>query len=314
MVEGGDIRAIANLTGVIPPMMTPFAPDDSIDPKLLAQEARFLADAGVDGVVVAGSTGEGAGMTGDEIRATVSIVGEAVEGRIPVLCGIIADSSEEAVRLGLAARSAGAAALQVPPPHFYFVTQSEVLARYYRDIADGVGLPLIIYNVIPWAQVAIESLAQITSENPAIIGVKQSGYNIHALADLLAYLKGKIRIYSAIDDLLYPSFMMGVDGTISGVSSVFPRETVELHRCVQTGKLARALQLHNAIVPVWRAIEGPQFPGRMKYAMALLGRGTGKPRGPFRWPEPEAARAIEQALSASGVFEIALQQQEQTTG
>jgi 4-hydroxy-tetrahydrodipicolinate synthase len=294
-------------------MMTPFAPDDSVDRKLLADEARFLLSAGVNGVVVAGSTGEGAGMSEEEIATIVSVTVEAIEGNVPVLCGVIADTSEEAVRLGLAARKAGAAGLQVPPPHFYFVTDSQVLARYYQDIADGTGLPLIIYNVIPWAQVAIDSLARITSENPAIIGVKQSGYNIHALADLVAFLKGKVRIYSAIDDLVYPSFMMGADGTISGVSSVFPRETVEMYRCVRAGQLDRALQLHNAIVPVWRAIEGPQFPGRMKYAMALLGRGTGKPRSPFAWPDPAAANAIENALTVSHEFAVLLERGERTT-
>ena len=280
-------------------MMTPFAADDSIDLDLLAREAGYLLDAGVDGTVVAGSTGEGAGMTGDEIGAAVSAVTAVVKGRIPVFCGVIADNSEEAVRLGLAARKGGADGLQVPPPHFQFVTEPAVLARYYRDITEGTGLPIIIYNVIPWAQLAVESLRRITSENPAIIGVKQSGANSHGLADLIASLKGSVRIYTAIDDLIYPSLMMGADGTISGTSSVFPRQTVEMYQAVQRGDYERALELHNAIVPVWRAVEGPEFPARMKYAMKLLGRGTGKPRAPFHWPEGQAAAAIEAALRAS---------------
>ena len=98
----------------------------------------------------------------------------------------------------------------------------------------------MIYNVIPWAQVAIESLEQLTTENRMIVGVKQSGRNIEALATLLACLKGRMRIYSAIDDLVYPSFMLGADGTISGTSSVFPRETVEMYRAVKAGNLKRA--------------------------------------------------------------------------
>jgi 4-hydroxy-tetrahydrodipicolinate synthase len=284
-------------------MMTPFAADDSIDRELLAREACYLLDAGVDGMVVAGSTGEGAGMTEDEIATAVSVVTVAVHGRVPVLCGVIADTSEEAIRLGLAARGSGAAGLQVPPPHFQFVTEPAVLARYYRDITDGTGLPIIIYNVIPWAQLAVESLRRITAENPAIIGVKQSGANIHGLADLIACLRGSIRIYTAIDDLIYPSLMMGADGTISGTSSVFPRQTVEMYQAVLQGNHQRALELHNAVVPVWRAIEGPEFPARMKYAMNLLGRPAGKPRAPFRWPEGQAAAAIEAALLASLVLD-----------
>jgi 4-hydroxy-tetrahydrodipicolinate synthase len=281
-------------------MITCFAPDDSVDPAATAREAQFLLNAGVNGVVVGGSTGEGAGMSENDLYTAVSVVVDAVGERIPVLGGVIADNSHQAIRLANAARRAGAAGLQAPPPSFYFGTGTGILAEYYRSITDAVGLPLIIYNVIPWAQVAIEALRSITAENPMIIGVKQSGGNFHALADLLANLKGAIQIFSAIDDLIYPSLMMGADGTISGTSSVFPVETVEMMRCVETGNHARALALHNAIVPVWRTLEGPLFPSRTKHALSLLGRSPGKPRSPFDWPAPDEAAAIEGALRTGG--------------
>jgi 4-hydroxy-tetrahydrodipicolinate synthase len=283
-------------------MITPFADDDSIDPKALQTEAKFLLNTGVNGIVVGGSTGEGAGLTAEELSEVVRLAVEAVEGSIPVLGGVIADTSEEAVRLALAAQRGGAIGLQVPPPHFQCVTSTEVLATYYRAITDATGLPLIIYNVIPWAQVIIEALQTLCRDNPLIIGVKQSGYNIHALAELLANLKGAIKIFTAIDDLIYPSFMMGVDGTISGTSSLFPAETINLLHCVQSGDLKRALVLHNIILPIWRGIEGPGFPGRIKYAISLQGRATGKPRAPFSWPCAKDARRIEAAMCAGGIL------------
>ena len=286
--------------GVGPPMIMPFNEDDSIDSRGLQTEAKFLLDTGVNGIVVGGSTGEGAGLTTDELAEAVRVVVETVGGRLPVLGGVIADTSEEAVRLALAAKRGGAVGLQVPPPHFQYVTSTDVLATYYRAITDATGLPLIIYNVIPWAQVVIESLRKLCLENPLIIGVKQSGYNIHALAELLANLRGTVKIFTAIDDLIYPSFMMGVDGTISGTSSLFPAETLELLQCVRNGNLARALTLHNMILPVWRLIEGPGFPGQIKYAISLQGRAAGKPRAPFRWPSGQNALRIENAMRASG--------------
>jgi 4-hydroxy-tetrahydrodipicolinate synthase len=281
-------------------MIMPFNEDDSIDSRGLQTEAKFLLDTGVNGIVVGGSTGEGAGLTTDELAEAVRVVVETVGGRLPVLGGVIADTSEEAVRLALAAKRGGAVGLQVPPPHFQYVTSTDVLATYYRAITDATGLPLIIYNVIPWAQVVIESLRKLCLENPLIIGVKQSGYNIHALAELLANLRGTVKIFTAIDDLIYPSFMMGVDGTISGTSSLFPAETLELLQCVRNGNLARALTLHNMILPVWRLIEGPGFPGQIKYAISLQGRAAGKPRAPFRWPSGQNALRIENAMRASG--------------
>ncbi len=281
-------------------MITPFNEDDSIDFTSLGIEARFLLDTGVDGIVVGGSTGEGAGLTARELSEAVRLVVEVTDKKIPVLGGIIADTSEEAVRLALAAKQGGAVGLQVPPPHFQYVISTEVLGSYYRAITDATGLPLIIYNVIPWAQVVIEGLQKLCADNPLIIGVKQSGYNIHALAELLANLRGTIRIFTAIDDLIYPSFMMGVDGTISGTSSLFPAETIELWQCVRKGDRKRALTLHNLILPIWRLIEGPGFPGCIKYAMSLQGRAVGKPRAPFNWPNSQHARRIEEAMCASG--------------
>ena len=116
--------------------------------------------------MVGGSTGEGAGLTELELYEAVRIVIQSIDGALPVLGGVIADTSEEAVRLGLAAKRAGACGLQVPPPHFQYVTSVEILARYYQDITDATGLPLIIYNVVPWAQVAIPSLKEALQRKP----------------------------------------------------------------------------------------------------------------------------------------------------
>src|SRR6185437_2444923 len=107
-----------------------------------------------------------------ELEFAIGTVIEAVDRSIPVIGGVIADTSEEAIRLGVAAKRAGAAGLQVPPPHFYVSTERQIFATYHRAITDATGLPLIIYNVIPWAQLAVEALREITSENSLIIAIK----------------------------------------------------------------------------------------------------------------------------------------------
>ena len=281
-------------------MMTPFGDDDRIDFVAMANEARFLNKSGASGLVVGGSMGEGAGLSEQELAEAVRVVIEAVNGRIPVLAGIIADSSAEAVRLARAARDAGACGLQVPPPHFRPTPDTPILAEYYRSITDGSMLPLIIYNVMPTAEAAIDSLQEIMAANPAVVGVKQSARNMHTLAVLLATLRGKVKIFSAIDDMVYPSFMLGVDGTISGTSAVFPRETVQMLSAVQTQDYDRALALHERLAPIWRVIDHPDFPGRSKYAITLMGRDVGRPRRPFGFPTGDAAREIEEAMTLSG--------------
>jgi 4-hydroxy-tetrahydrodipicolinate synthase len=283
-------------------MFTPFADDDQIDFAGLAGEARFLKKAGVSGMVVGGSMGEGAGMSPEELGEAVRSVIEALDGSLPVLGGIIADSSAEAVRLAHALRKAGAQGLQVPPPHFHVSGETSVLAEYYRAITDAAEIPLLIYNVMPTAQTAIESLQELIADNPAIVGIKQSGRNIHTLAALVAEVGSKIKVFSAIDDMIYPSFMLGVDGTISGTSAMFPRETVEMLKAVKAGEYERALSMHERLTPVWRTVDYPDFSARAKYAATMAGRSVGKPRRPFQWPTGEAARNIEEALRAGGLL------------
>ena len=277
-------------------MFTPFGEDDRIDFFGLAAEARHLKQAGVSGMVVGGSMGEGAGMSPEELGEAVRTVIEAVEGTLPVLGAIIADSSAEALRLARALRNAGAQGLQVPPPHFHLSGETSVLSEYYRAITEASEIPLLIYNVMPTAQAAVESLQELIAENPLIVGIKQSGRNIHALAALLAEVGNKIKIFSAIDDMIYPSFVLGVDGTISGTSAIFPRHTVEMWKAVKSGDYDKGLHLHQRLTPVWRAVDCPDFSARAKYAATLAGRPVGKPRRPFQWPSGEAAASIERAL------------------
>ena len=259
-----------------------------------------MIESGVAGIVVGGSTGEGAGLSEDD---TALIVQESVAeagGQIPVLAGVVTNDSPEAIRVALSAQRAGACGLQVPPPHFCFTADPRVLESYYRAITDATGLQLIIYNVIPWAQLALRSLDRLVTENPQIAGIKQSGGNISALADVCANLKGRVRIYTAIDDMLYPSFLLGADGTISGTCSLLPRAAVELMRLVRERRFSDALALHERLLPAWRTVEGPDFPSRFKFAMQLMGRSGGFPRSPFGPPPPEAATKIEAALRAGG--------------
>ncbi len=294
------MNAIADLVGVIPPMITPFGDDDRIDSPALAEEARFLQKSGVSGMVVGGSMGEGAGMSEQELAEATRIVVEAIDGTLPVLTGVIADTSAEAIRLSIAAREAGSSGLQIPPPHFSFSMETRILSEYYMAIGEAVGLPLIVYNVIPWAQAALEALQELIYGNPSICGVKQSGRNIHTLTALTATMRGLVRIYSAIDDMIYPSFLLGVDGTISGTSCVFPGETVEMYRAVRDGNYDDAMALHRRVTPVWRTIDHPNFPTRAKYAIHLSGRHAGKARKPFSDLTISAAHSIESALFASG--------------
>lgn len=130
--------------GIIPPMVTPFNPDETIAEHALRDEAEYLISAGAAGLTVTGSTGEGAGLSPEETHRAQRAVVTQVRGRVPVIGGAVPDSTIEAVRLAQAAREAGVDALQITPPHYLFPPGPDDVVGYYKAIAEASGLPVIV--------------------------------------------------------------------------------------------------------------------------------------------------------------------------
>jgi 4-hydroxy-tetrahydrodipicolinate synthase len=289
------------LQGVIPAVITPFDQTGRIDEKALRAELEFHLSCGVSAVCAGGSTGEGAGLSREEVNRLNAIFVDQVQGRVPVIAGIIPDNTDEAVDLGLAAKEAGAAALQVTPPHYLFQPGIPELVSYYSEIRARTGLEIIVYNVLPWGQVTPQGVERLL-EADAIAAVKQSGSNMHQLADMVYHFGKEIPILSALDDLLYPSFVLGAHGTLSAIASVLPRECVELFEAVRQRDYSRARDLHGQMLVIWRSLEDMSgFHGRVKYAIALQGRPAGLPRHPFRPASEEEAALIRRAFQEAGI-------------
>jgi 4-hydroxy-tetrahydrodipicolinate synthase len=280
------------LRGVIPAVVTPFDSQGKIDEKALRAEVEFHISNGVSALCAGGTTGEGAGLTPQEVNFLDRIFVEQAHERVPVIGGIIADTTSEAVELGLAARESGVSALQVCPPHYIFQPDTPGIVSYYSEIHKRTGLDIILYNVLPWGQVGPEGVEALIKAD-AISAVKQSGRDLHQLADMIYYFGKQVPVLTAIDDLLYPSFVLGAQGTLSAICSILPIQSVELYEAVQRGDFRRALSLHNQLLPIWRAVEKDPsgFYGRVKYAIEIQGRSAGIPRHPQR-----AAREDERAL------------------
>src|SRR5919204_3791703 len=141
------------LTGIIPPLVTPFIPgSEDLDERALRSELRYLLEAGVHGVTLCGSTGEGHTLSVEETVRCAEVAVEEVRGRVPVVIGIIRDSTREVIRYGLALKRVGGVdALQITPVHYLFNPGPEGTYAYYQEIGQAVGLPIVIYNVVPWS-------------------------------------------------------------------------------------------------------------------------------------------------------------------
>jgi 4-hydroxy-tetrahydrodipicolinate synthase len=289
------------LKGIIPPLVTPFTAEQDVDEDGLRMEIRYLLDTGVDGLTVCGSTGEGHTLSLDETVRVSDIAVSEAQGRVPVMTGIIRDSTREVIRYGQALRNVGVNGLQITPVHYLFNSGDEGAYAYYEAIAEAVDLPIVIYNVVPWHTLSPELLLRL-SEIPQVVAVKQSGGDIHKLADLLRANQGRLRVLSAVDDLLYPSFVLGADGAVAAILTVLPDLCVRLWAACQRGDHEQARGLHERILPVWRALNYADMPARAKAAIELQGRRVGPARHPLLPVSREAHRELERTLDVAGVL------------
>jgi 4-hydroxy-tetrahydrodipicolinate synthase len=290
------------LFGIIPPLVTPFDDNDNVDEAALRQEVRYMLDAGVHGITVCGSTGEGHALTADEVRQISAVTLEEVQGRVPVITGIIADSTRQAVQYGRGVRDLGVAGLQVTPVHYLFKPTDDEMYAYYAAIASEIGLPIIIYNVVPWSYVAPELLIKLVCEIDEVIGVKQSAGDMHAVATLITMLEGRGKLFAAVDDLLYACFALGANGAIAAILTAAPELCVELWQAVQEGDHIRARAVHEKLLTIWNALVGSCLPASVKLALRLQGRAGGRPRLPFQPPGPQVEARIRAALQQAGLL------------
>ena len=289
------------LHGIIPPMTTAFDADGEITEDAIRHQYRWMADQGVHGVAVGGSTGEGHVLDRMEYRRLIEIATDEARDELPVIAGIIVDSTREAVRRGKDVRDLNVAALQVTPVHYLFRPSDDAMVDHFKALADETGQPIIIYNVVPWTYLSPDLLCRIMAEVPMVIGVKQSAGDMKLLADLLLKAPQDRYIFTAVDALLYPSFALRSHGAIAAILSAAPKACVDLWDAVATGDHATALDLHQRLLPLWNAMFDDNLPACTKYAQTLQGVDAGLPRAPMPSASPEQQRKIRAALEGLGV-------------
>ncbi|RGE19259.1 dihydrodipicolinate synthase family protein [Leucobacter sp. wl10] len=281
--------------GLVAPALTPFTADGDIDYGVYREQVAYLLDHGVHGISPGGSTGEGAVIEDDELGRMVAEARE-IAGDRPVVAGVIRSSTKAAVRTAKVARDAGATALMVTPTFYNVLVPDDAgNESFYRAISDEVGLPTIVYNVVPQNEISPQLFTRLL-DIEHIAGVKQSVGGIMAMYDM-RLTAPEAKVYAATDEMLFSCFELGADGAISAVLSLLPAECRRLWDAAQAGDHQAGQALQDKIFPIWKVVRGPQFPARVKAALATLGRDLGESRSPSS-PVPEVVRtALESALA-----------------
>jgi 4-hydroxy-tetrahydrodipicolinate synthase len=303
--ERRDRMVKPNIDGIIATMITPFKENEDVDVEAFIKEIHYLLKTGVDGISVGGSTGEGAVLTDEELELLCGIAVKEVNGQVPIVGGIIRNSTRQVIKAAKALEAVGVSALMITPVHYHVnYPGAEGNFEFYQRISDAVNLPIIIYNVVPANSISPELLKQL-AEIPNVYGIKQSGGDMHALAAMVHDSGGKIKVMSAVDNLLYSTYELGAKGSIVALSAIAPELLVQQWRAYLDGDSKTALAIHNKLMYIFKSVQGANFPSKIKEAIRLQGRPAGIPRSPLQKVTGIESAIIKQALIDAGLLEAA---------
>ena len=256
--------------------------------------------AGIDALVVCGTTGEAATMTDREQIDTIAFAVRRVDSRVPVIAGAGSNNTAHAIELCKASTAVGADALLVVTP-YYNKTSQTGLIRMYTEIADNTEKPLILYNVPSRTGVNIEPATYAAlADHPNIAAIKEAGGNFSKIAETAALVGDKLALYSGNDDQVVPMLALGASGVISVLSNVLPAETSKMCKLFFEGKIAEsaAMQLH--YLPLINALFSDVNPIPAKEAMAMLGYCSDEMRLPLVGMDTKKKEALRACLAEVG--------------
>jgi len=302
-------------SGCIPANLLPFTADLAIDVAAYQKHLRWLADTkGVTAIVANGHAAEVSSLSREERKRALALALEEVGAKVPIIAGVYSDGTHEAIDLARDAKAAGASGLLVFPPTIFMwgaQVKPDMVLRHFSMLADGVDLPLIIFEYPPSSGIGYspETLTELC-KIPTVVGVKDWSNDIVAYERNLRALRASgrpVAMLSSFTMSLMASFCLGADGCISGMGSVAADLQAELFAAVKAGDLARAHRVNERLTPLVNVFYAPPFVdmhNRMKEALALLGRiPAAHVRPPLTPVSDEERHRIRLALRSAGLLD-----------
>ena len=283
--------------GAATAIVTPFH-QGTIDFSTMDRLLDLQLAAGIDAIVVCGTTGEASTMTDNEKLALIAHTVKYCAGRCRVIAGTGTNDTAHTLQLSRVAASMGADAVLLVTPYYNKCTQDGLIA-HYTAVADEVPCPVIVYNVPSRTGVDVSvPVCRTLSAHPNIGGIKEASGSVSKAARILQACGEDLPVWSGNDDLTVPLMSLGAKGVISVLSNVRPRLTNRLVRACLSGDYTLAGRLQTQLMPLIDALFCEINPIPVKQALAIEGIETGLPRLPLT-PLSESHRpALEQALQA----------------
>jgi 4-hydroxy-tetrahydrodipicolinate synthase len=292
---------VAPLGRILTAMVTPFAADGSLDVEASRALARHLVAQGSEGLVLAGTTGEGSTLDDPEKLALFEAVLEEVGGDAHIVANTGSNDTGHSVALTLQAAELGVHGFLAVTP-YYNKPPMEGVRRHFGAIADAAGeLPVILYNIPQRVILNVDpgSMAQVAAAHPNVVAVKQSTPD---LAQARSILDAGLALYAGNDDLVLPFLEIGGCGGICVAAHLVSSRFIELCDLVAADRIDEAHAKNNELAPLLDALNITVNPIPVKTALELLGHQVGGLRLPLIEATPSERVAIQAALAAFGLM------------
>ncbi len=284
---------MANIRGAMTAMVTPFR-DGKVDENRLREQIEFQINAGIDGLVPVGTTGESPTLDFPEHERVIELTVQIARKKVPVIAGVGGNATTEALELHSFAKKVGAdAGLSVNP--YYNKPTQEGLYRHFMTLADKVDLPIVLYN-IPGRTGVTMSPATVArlAKHPNIIAIKEATGSLDMASEIMSLCD--LPIVSGDDSLTLPLMSIGAKGVISVASNLLPAQVKQLTKLALAGNFAEAMTIHRKFFPLFKSLFLDGNPAGIKYAMKLAGRDTGEMRLPLWEANDATKKAIEEQV------------------
>ena len=265
--------------GVMPAVTTKFTETGALDHDEMARCFDLQIDAGCDGLIVAGSLGEGPMLSQEERIAVMKTV-QASAGNRPVLMTVFEASTWAACDMARKAAKAGASGLMVVPSPIYHSNPAETEANL-RAIAEAGDLPVMIYsNRVAYRVDVTPAIMERLADDARFVAVKESSDDIRRTTEIFNTLGDRYDVFTGVDNLAYEALAVGAIGWVAGLVVAFPRETVAIYRLMQAGRQAEALAIYRWFRPLLDLDVSTYLVQNIKLAEVLAIGSNDRVRGP----------------------------------
>jgi 4-hydroxy-tetrahydrodipicolinate synthase len=267
-------------SGVFPACTTQLNEDQSLDLPATARHLEALIASGVSGLIMCGSLGENQTLEPEEKRAVVRCAVDTARGRVPVLSGVAESSTAAAIRYVRDVEKLGASGVMLMPPMSYKGDSREA-ATYFRAVARGGGLPIMIYNnPISYANDITPALFAELADEEKFVALKESSGDPRRVTELHNAVGGRYAIFTGVDDLLLEASILGIDGWVAGTGIAFPRENQHLWELTRAGRWDEARQFYRWFQPLLKLDTHGHFVQYIKLCEQETGLGAEWVRAP----------------------------------